>query len=341
MLETNDALNQINKLHQNYKPGDIDWESTLERGYRLFLNNASTVIDVGAHKGRHSDVFINSIQCQKVYLFEPQSYLCSELENKYSRFDNVICHNIALTNFQGTSSFVFNKNAPQESGLKERIYNNPSKKLEIYNVKVNTLDSLFGGESVSYIKLDTEGAEIDILLGGEKLIERSKPIISAEYGKPSYSVYGYTEKTLFELCQKLQYTIFDLFGNPIEEINTWLKCVNRFYWDYYLVPNSRKQEFNSNLVGRVQPIMKNGRDITQKADTNISKAFPEVEDFIQRTLKLDSENFITQAYQEYLGRKPDLSGKTFYLNQLEEGLLTRKTMIQTFLDSPEYRRNIS
>lgn len=334
MLDKKNCIDLITQLSQKFTPLDINWESTLEAGYKLFLNSTSTVIDIGAHSGRHSDVFINSIKCKKAYLFEPQSTLYQKLKQKYSSYDNVIVYDIALTKLKGISSFVLNKNAPEESGLKERLYNNPTtKSLEQCTVSTDSLDNLFRDLEVAdnlYIKIDTEGGEMDILLGGVNLIKRQQPIISVEYGQASYSVYGYTDKSLFEFCINADYTIFDLFGNSIEEIDSWRRCVNSFYWDYYLVPNSQKEQFNNTLVGKVQPIINYKQSQSQKISIGCN-------DFLEINFQLSDEQFINNTYQQYLGRQPDESGKMFYLTQFNTYSITRETFLQIIINSQEYR----
>jgi len=246
------VIEKLETLHHRYdNAGFIDWEKVLELGYRLFLNSNSTVIDIGGHAGRHSDIFINQIGCKEVYIFEPIPSKYQHLVNRYSSNSNVTVKHMALSSSVGESEFLINHGAPEESGLKERIYNNPElKNIEKIVVAINTLDNIFiDFPAVEYIKIDTEGGEIDILRGAVSLLQKFRPLISVEYGKPSYSAYGHNQETLFLYCQKQGYVITDLFGNPIESIDIWRECVDSFYWDYYLVPQEKLSFFASILTG--------------------------------------------------------------------------------------------
>jgi len=246
------VIEKLETLCDSYEhPGLIDWEKELELGYRRFLSFNSTVIDIGGHAGRHSDIFINQIGCKQVYIFEPIPSKYQHLVNRYSSNQNVTVKQVALSSSVGKSEFVINHGAPEESGLKERIYNNPElKNLEKIVVATDTLDNIFiDSPGVEYIKIDTEGGEIDILRGAVSLLHKFRPFISVEYGKPSYSAYGHNEDTLFVYCQKQAYVITDLFGNPIESIDIWRECVDSFYWDYYLVPQEKLSLFRSLLTG--------------------------------------------------------------------------------------------
>jgi FkbM family methyltransferase len=253
------VLEKLETLHHSYdNPGFIDWEKVLELGYRLFLSANSTVIDIGGHAGRHSDIFINEIGCKQVYIFEPIPSKYQHLVNRYSSNPNVTVKQVALSSSVGKSEFLINHGAPEESGLKERIYNNPElKNLEKIVVATDTLDNLFiDSPGVEYIKIDTAGGEIDILGGAVSLLHKFRPFISVEYGKPSYTAYGHNQDTLFLYCQKQAYVITDLFGNPIESIDIWRECVDSFYWDYYLVPQEKLSFFCRILTSKVSEFVR-------------------------------------------------------------------------------------
>jgi FkbM family methyltransferase len=253
IISQHDPVRKIDYLRSKFSSWDIDWEKVLETGYRLLLSAKSTVIDIGGHAGRHSDIFINQIKCKSVYIFEPIPSKYQFLKNTYSANANVEIKQIAISSKKGKSEFILNHSAPEESGLRERIYNNPDlKNLEKLTVETNTLDNLFPNlKSLDYIKIDVEGGEIDILNGGLRLIKKHRPIISVEYGKPGYSVYGHSADTLFEFCHKHEYVISDLFGNPIKTIDIWRQCVDVFYWDYFLIPFEKLPVFCAALIGNV------------------------------------------------------------------------------------------
>lgn len=230
-------------------PFDFDWECVLERGYRRFLTPHSRVLDVGGHAGRHAQIFIDDIGCQQVQIFEPLPDQRAHLEHRFAARPGVRIFPYALSDSERQADFVVNRAAPEESGLRERLYNDPNgKRLETIPVQVTTLDTLRPtlGETVDYIKIDAEGAEIDILRGAEQLLRQDQPIVSVEYGLSSYTAYGHHRMSLFEIASGLDYCICDLFGNPFDE-EQWDNVVDRFYWDYYLVPRAKSTDFQAQL----------------------------------------------------------------------------------------------
>ena len=227
---------------------NIDYESVLEVMYRKFLNEGDTVLDIGAHSGRHLSVFLELVKGANIHAFEPLPVKIKELEEKFGNLKNVIIHNEALTINVGEATFKFAKNVPSESGLKERMYNVENAGVVDITVRTNTLDSYINNfEKVDYIKIDIEGGEIDCLNGGLEFIGKFNPIISVEYGYQSYSRYGNTLTTLFEWAESMNYVIFDLFGNEVKNLEDWKVICDSIYWDYFLVPTSKIEYFTQSI----------------------------------------------------------------------------------------------
>ena len=233
-------------------PLEYDWEMVLENGYRQFLDSGSTVLDVGGHVGRHAAIFIYGIHCDQIRIFEPLPEQNKFLSSRFSASENVKVFPFALASVNGETEFVINHKSPEESGIKERIYNDPVlKELEKTIVPMRRLDDLnLDVQRIDYIKVDAEGGEIDIIKGAKHILKKFKPILSVEYGLSSYTAYGYSRTTLFELFESLDYTLCDLFGNSFDA-EQWDNVVDRFYWDYYAVANENLPTFQRKMGTKV------------------------------------------------------------------------------------------
>ncbi len=245
------AIDCLNELKAEYRNTDIDWEQILEFGYRTFLSKESHVIDIGGHAARHSHVFCHEIGCAKLAIFEPLPTHATALQERYSNDAHVTVHECAMGAKAGTAEFVFNTNSPEESGLRERRYNNPGiANLEKFQVEVATLDEFcVGFERLDFVKIDTEGSEVDILVGGEATIRRLRPLLSIEYGAAAYEAYGKQRGTLFDLMEAYDYSLFDLFGNALDSRDMWEECVDKYYWDYFAAPREQETSFPALLTG--------------------------------------------------------------------------------------------
>lgn len=238
------TTNNIIKAWHELSGEWLDYEKILERGYRKLIKKGDTVVDIGAHIGRHLAVFQELVGTGKLFAFEPLPKQFEYLKKTFNA-PNITLYNFALFNTPGKSTFYELLDYPEESGLKLRIDKvDKNIKKETVNVEVHCLDEYEEQlKGLNYIKLDAEGAEVPILEGAERTLRRYRPFISTEYGGTSYGVYGLNASSLYEFCQKIDYIITDLWGNVILDLKMWEEIVNSCYWDYFLVPKERIREF--------------------------------------------------------------------------------------------------
>ncbi len=222
----------------------IDYEAVLEKNYSKLIHPGDTVVDIGAHVGRHLRVFERLVtETGSLYGFEPLKKQYGYLTETFQA-ENVRLFNLALSNFNGEAEFWECENYPEESGLQQRAYNHEDVKLKSVNVQVKQLDDFLNDFTrLDYVKMDAEGAEVDILEGAARVISKFRPIISTEYGGPGYGAYGRQRRSLFDLCEKNHYSVTDIFGNPIFDLSEWEECCDSVYWDYFLVPREKLAKF--------------------------------------------------------------------------------------------------
>lgn len=138
----------------------------------------STIIDIGANIGNHSVYFGLFCGAGKVFSFEPQSEVYDTLHKNISlNFlnDKIITFKMGLGSYEATAKLgqVDNKNI----GMTKLEIN------ESGEIKISTLDSIVKHEpqnSISIIKIDVEGMEMEVLRGAIKTLERHNPLIYAE-----------------------------------------------------------------------------------------------------------------------------------------------------------------
>lgn len=70
---------------------------------------------------------------------------------------------------------------------------------------------------------------------------------------------------------------------------------------------------------------------------NISQAFATSAEFQTLYGALNNSQFITQVYQNVLGRTPDTEGLNYWTTQLAQGTLNRGEIMVAFSESPEYK----
>lgn len=174
------------------------------------------IVDVGCRWG-FADKFIQNknIESMKIYGFDPDAQECERLESMYNN-ENIKLIPVGLSNQVGKRTLYLTKEPACSSLYK------PNKKLtqeypaldcatEVKQVEVDlsTLDTWAKQENlgfIDYIKIDTQGAELSILHGGEKILPSIRFLeIEVEFnpiydGQPIFSeVDSYLRKFGFVL----------------------------------------------------------------------------------------------------------------------------------------------
>jgi FkbM family methyltransferase len=153
---------------------------TLEFCHQNF--DLSYVLDVGANIGNHT-FFFENVCNSKVVAIEPHPENFELLELNTKRSFNL---NIALSNIPGNARLVDVKTCRGNCSLVGNDYQlsiGDSSCLGVISgfisVQTITLDML-GLRGLTFIKLDAEGAEVDILRGSIQTLERFSGVIMVE-----------------------------------------------------------------------------------------------------------------------------------------------------------------
>ncbi len=131
-------------------------------------------IDVGANYGTYSLYFSKNFR--KVYSIEAAPKMFKLLQINCEYFKNIKTFNVAVSDNQLSKFFyIDNKNFGANSLIKKRF----NKKIK---VKCDTLDRLINKQNIknSFIKIDTEGSEINVLKGMKKIFKSQNLIIGIE-----------------------------------------------------------------------------------------------------------------------------------------------------------------
>jgi len=142
------------------------------------IRGALVVVDIGCRWG-FADKFINEMDNVVVYGFDPDIEECKRLRNLYKN-DNIQLVPIGLADKLG-SGILYLTNEPACSSLYKpdiRLTENYpaldcAREVSQIEVKVSTLDiwtKEVGIDYVDYIKIDTQGAELNILKGAAEIL---------------------------------------------------------------------------------------------------------------------------------------------------------------------------
>lgn len=156
------------------------WRGLLERELSVFCSQIKpqdVVVDVGANVG----IYVHALRrCGAIVeAFEPQPECSAVLEAYAAAYPSVHVHTLAL----GDAESVVTLSVPIEHGRLARTAattrTTSAGTGETIRVPVRTLDS-FELERVNAMKIDVEGAELDVLRGAVRTIERARPLLLVE-----------------------------------------------------------------------------------------------------------------------------------------------------------------
>jgi FkbM family methyltransferase len=144
---------------------------------RALVRPQCTAIDVGANRGLYS--YALAAIAGHVEAFEPNPAMVAFNRRKASR--KVRIHEVALSNREGAATFYI---PHTQTGHQAHLIGSLrsvdwTDQLDRIEVRVATLDS-FDFKNVGFIKIDVEGAELEVIEGARQTIGRDRPNLLVE-----------------------------------------------------------------------------------------------------------------------------------------------------------------
>jgi FkbM family methyltransferase len=130
-----------------------------------------TVFDVGANVGQSAKRYLHSFPDAYVYCFEPVQETFRQLQRNLSGHQRIHCARLALASSSGRGQMLIRPQSTTSSLVGSESMTGPSTPTEA--VDIATLDefcSTANVQHISYLKIDTEGGDLDVLRGGERML---------------------------------------------------------------------------------------------------------------------------------------------------------------------------
>jgi len=138
------------------------------------------VIDVGARYGLHPSW--NGLRgLMNFYLFEMDEEEAERLQKKYEPHPNIRVYPTALYSKNCTLKYKVRKHKGLNSFLdsnvtflkKKKYFAEESIEESEVETEATTIDSFFEGQSIHFLKVDTEGADLEVLQGAKQKLENT------------------------------------------------------------------------------------------------------------------------------------------------------------------------
>lgn len=180
------------------------------------------VFDIGAHKGHYTDFVKEVCPIVVVHLFEPNADIAATIKH-----DNV--HKVAVSD--GVHKILFHqcgsKNDELSSVYEREVFNDiETSAIEVPSITIDYFLEENKIESVDFVKIDVEGAELDVLNGAIKSMTLKKiKFLQVEYGG-TYPDAGLTFMDVIKFVNSVGYRVY-------EKTDSWREVtLQNFVEDY-------------------------------------------------------------------------------------------------------------
>jgi len=180
--------------------------------------NPSMIVDVGANVGDMTALFRTHYSQAEIYSIEPVSSTFNKLEQRFKNDEAIKCYNVGLGEkiYQARMTAI-------EGGKMNKIVNEKSEhdNSELEEVSITTLDKFCVQNDISkidYLKVDAEGNDIKVLIGGEEMIDRH----NIDFVQVEASAYLAEENGIINIAnfmKKYSYRIFGFY----EQVGEWVE----------------------------------------------------------------------------------------------------------------------
>jgi FkbM family methyltransferase len=175
------------------------------------LRPDSCCIDVGAHVGDVTKMFIERAPKGQHFAFEPLTECFEKLRRRFAGNPNLQLYRYALANEPGMREFSAVVNFPGFSGLANRTFQGRNPAIELRNVEAQRLDDIIPRDrKIDFIKLDIEGAELQALQGAQRILTESKPTLLLEFQRSAAPYFNCTPNEMFSFLRQHNYQIWSL-----------------------------------------------------------------------------------------------------------------------------------
>jgi FkbM family methyltransferase len=182
----------------------VSREIRMDRRYNLYtrlilersLRADSNVVDVGCNRGDILRQMRSLAPDGDAFAFEPLPAFAADLRRD---FPDVNVYELALSDEPGPATFFEVVNLPEYSGLRQRDYPIDEVTLRETQVQRARLDDVLPADlPIHVIKIDVEGAELQVLRGASRTLTRHQPLVIFEHGRGAAEHYDTTPTAVFD-----------------------------------------------------------------------------------------------------------------------------------------------
>ena len=174
----------------------------------------TTIFDIGANVGDTVDEVLREFPRASVHAFEPVGATFAKLSSRYASNARVKCHDYALGSVEGSVTITARGTATGNRIVTE------AGDMPVENVIVRAGDNVLaelGVTKVSFMKIDTEGFDLETLKGFEKSLSyQNVDVFQVEVGMGPQNTKHIPLSVVNEFAVRSGYWLFKLY-NQVQE----------------------------------------------------------------------------------------------------------------------------
>lgn len=166
-----------------------------------------SLLDVGAHLGAFTKDFLEVFPDCLPTMMEPNPYCTAELSELAFEY-----HCVAASREAGDGELFLTKEWLQSTGVSLYRENTTFFRDEVMvrrTVKKVRIDDIFPGRTFDFVKIDTQGSELDVLVGGHFVLSQADFIL-VEVSMVDYNLGGARAEDVFCKLHTMGFTLADV-----------------------------------------------------------------------------------------------------------------------------------
>ena len=207
-------------------------QKKIEKFIRKNNFKLNTFIDVGAFRGKYTDLILKMEKNCKIIMLEPQSKYFNFLKNKFANNNRIEVLGMAVSNKKTSLNLKVNKHEITSTfskfnetnrylNLKAILFSSKLENMTKSEEKIETLslDDIFKKkniQNIDLIKIDTEGHEYEVLIGARDSIKKIDCVLVEFHNDNIYE--NYSSEKIHNFLIKNNFTLLKRFNFPF---TTW------------------------------------------------------------------------------------------------------------------------
>lgn len=211
-----------------------NFQSHITKNSLLKIDEKYIILDVGANVGIMTLPFAKQASQGQVYAFEPTHYAFLKLKRnvelnpdmaKRIKFYNVFISEYSEEHADIIAYSSWKVNGHRSDSDHPVHLGTPMDTTGISSISINDFVENNSISNINFIKIDTDGHELEVLKGGLKVIEKFRPIIIFEIGLYVMEEKNIIFDTYYELFKSMNYKLYDTKTNVKINLNNYKKYI--------------------------------------------------------------------------------------------------------------------